>query len=77
MSDYFFLQEKNEEYEELRDRLNEQLTQSRYASSQEAKELRAQVQDRTIKHSAAHSELADKNEQLSKLRCASINGRLL
>ena len=77
MSDYFFLQEKTEEYEELRDRLSEQLTQSRYASSQEATELRAQVQDLTIKHSAAHSELADKNEQLSKLRCASINGRLL
>ncbi len=64
----FYSQEKTEEYERLRDRLQDQLAQSRFSSSQEATELRTQLQDITNKHSAAHSELTDKTQQLQQLR---------
>ena len=62
------LQEKSQEYEELKSRYQEQLVQARANSSKELHELRIQLADVTDKMAAANSNANRKEEENLALR---------
>ena len=61
-------QEKTTEYEELRDRLQEQLAASKTSQTREVADLREQLKDLTAKLDLAAKEASEREETVMQLK---------